>query len=471
MSQGEPPAGPERPDVTGAPGRHRVNLLQAQECLAVTVWASCGPQSAWPSQGEPPAGPRAPARRRVSHLWTPEPPAVIGQPPAGSGAPCRHRKLFQGILNTLKKKLEVAKSILADEQERMVMIQGEEQDFKEMIESEYRIRFRLMVEEEMNVQSQQGCIFNPSMREDNQNQLMEFATELKEKSQETLQRLNDLGKENMNKLKESEVRLSEQICSLQRITAELEKKCGEYTLALLQNARCSVERSESLLLQCLEPAQITDLSLCQVTGMSGMLKVLQRAVTLDPNTAHPCLVLSEDRRSICLRNVQQDVPDGPGRFIFEATVLGVESFTSGRHYWEVDVEKATRWLLGISEDSGSGHSDLPTAARDKVLLIGSRMGTNYTFWVFPPLKKVSLRGEQMHKVGVFLDCKYGQLSFYDVTDRSLIYNFSSLTFRGAVRPIFSLCIPTGGTNSDSLSICCPHVASCDVTVSPQASSA
>ena len=49
-----------------------------------------------------------------------------------------------------------------------------------------------------------------------------------------LQRLNDLGKENMNKLKESEVRLSEQICSLQRITAELEKKCGEYTLALLQ---------------------------------------------------------------------------------------------------------------------------------------------------------------------------------------------------------------------------------------------
>ncbi|XP_072632188.1 probable E3 ubiquitin-protein ligase TRIML2 isoform X3 [Canis lupus baileyi] len=172
------------------------------------------------ARGEPPAAPSARPRQ--------------GEPPAGPGVPGCHRKLFQGILNTLKKKLEVAKSILADEQERMVMIQGEEQDFKEMIESEYRIRFRLMVEEEMNVQSQQGCIFNPSMREDNQNQLMEFATELKEKSQETLQRLNDLGKENMNKLKESEVRLSEQICSLQRITAELEKKCGEYTLALLQ---------------------------------------------------------------------------------------------------------------------------------------------------------------------------------------------------------------------------------------------
>lgn len=49
-----------------------------------------------------------------------------------------------------------------------------------------------------------------------------------------LQRLNDLGKENMNKLKESEGRLSGHICSLQKMTVELEKKCGKYTLMVLQ---------------------------------------------------------------------------------------------------------------------------------------------------------------------------------------------------------------------------------------------
>ncbi|XP_047575726.1 probable E3 ubiquitin-protein ligase TRIML2 [Lutra lutra] len=382
-----------------------------------------------------------------------------------------YRELFQEILNTLKEKLEVAKSILADEQERMVMIQGEEQDFKDMIESEYRIRFQLMVEEKTNFQRLQGGVFNFNMREDGLNQLMEFATELKEKSQEALQRLSDLGKENMNKLKESEVRLSEHICSLQRIIAELEKKCGEYNLAFLQNAKYSVERSESVLLECLEPAHITDLSLCQVTGMSTMLNTLQRAVTLDPKTAHPFLVLSEDLRSVSLRNVQQDIPGSPGKFIFGATVLGVEGFTSGRHYWEVDVEKAIRWQLGISEDPASSNCDLPAASRDKFLLTGSMMGTDYTFWVFPPLKRVFLRGEQMHKVGVFLDREYGQIAFYDVTNRSLVYNFSSLTFCGAVRPIFSLCLPSGGPSSDSLSICFPHVSSCDVNVSPQSSSA
>ncbi|XP_014641770.1 PREDICTED: probable E3 ubiquitin-protein ligase TRIML2 [Ceratotherium simum simum] len=375
-----------------------------------------------------------------------------------------YRRLFQEISNVLKEKLEVAKSMLADEQERM----EEEQNFKEMIESEYRIMFRLMIEEnEVNFQSLKQCVFNLNLREASLNQLTDFATELSKKSQEMLRRLNDLERENMNKLKESELRLSEQICSLQSIPAELEK-CGESTLALLQNARYSLERSESLLLQCLQPARIADLSLCQIAGMSKMLKVLQRPITLDPKTAHPCLVLSEDLRSIRLRNVQQDVPGNPERFDFSATVLGVESFTSGRHYWEVDVEKTTKWQLGIYEDSVSRKSDIPKASADKVLLTGSLMGADFTLWVFPPLRRVFLR-EQMHKVGVFLDYEYGQISFYDVTKRSLIYNFSCLAFQGALRPIFSLCLPVGGTNSDSLSICLPHVSSCNVTVRPQSS--
>ena len=38
----------------------------------------------------------------------------------------------------------------------------------------------------------------------------------------------------MSKLRESEVRLSEQICGLQKITTELEKKCGQSASALLQ---------------------------------------------------------------------------------------------------------------------------------------------------------------------------------------------------------------------------------------------
>lgn len=67
------------------------------------------------------------------------------------------------------------------------VMKGEEQNFKEMMESEYRIRFRLMVEEEMNFRHLQECVSSPNLREEHLNQLLVFATELKGQSQETLQ--------------------------------------------------------------------------------------------------------------------------------------------------------------------------------------------------------------------------------------------------------------------------------------------
>ncbi|XP_016064468.1 PREDICTED: probable E3 ubiquitin-protein ligase TRIML2 [Miniopterus natalensis] len=365
-----------------------------------------------------------------------------------------YRKVFRELLHTLREKLEVAKILLAEEQERMVTVQGEEQNFKEVIKSEYKMMFRLVTEEnEMNFQNLQGYILNPSLREANLTQMIIFAAELEERYQETLQRLNCLGRENMNKLHESEFRLYEQIWSLHRITADLEKKCGESPLALLKDARY-LECAGSLVLQRLEPAQVIEPHLCQIPGMSKVLELLQRAITLDPKTAHSCLVLSEDLRSVSLKNVQQDVPGNAGRFDLSASVLGVESFTSGRHYWEVDVGKATKWQVGVYEDTAG--RVMPKVSGDKILLMGSMMGTECTFWVFPPLKRISLR-EQMHRVGVFLDYKYGQIAFYDVTKKLLIYNFSHLGFQGALKPIFSLCYPNGGTHSDSLSICLPDV--------------
>ncbi|EHB17260.1 Tripartite motif family-like protein 2 [Heterocephalus glaber] len=301
----------------------------------------------------------------------------------------KYRKLFQEILNLLREKVEVAKSILADEQERMMMIQ----------------------------------------------------------------RLDSWGRENMNKLKESEAKVSEHLCSLRELTTELEKQCGHPAAALLQNARYCLERNESLLLQSLVPARITHLSLCQIKRMTKMLTVHRKHITLDPKTAHPCLAFSEDLRTVRFGNIQQDVPGNPGRFDFSASVLGAESFSSGKHYWEVAVDKATQWQLGVYRDCSADNKDnMPEASPDKFLLIGSMMGPDYTFWVFPPLKKIHLQKE-MQKVGVFLDYENGHISFYNVTKRSLLYNFSRLGFQGALRPLFSLCIPNGDINSDSLTIC------------------
>lgn len=179
---------------------------------------------------------------------------------------------------------------------------------------------------------------------------------------------------------------------------------------------------------------------------------------MDPETAHCWLVLSEDLRTVRFGSIQQDVPGNPRSFDFSASVLGVERFCSGRHYWEVAVDQAAQWQLGVSRDSADNKDNTLRASPDKFLLIGSMMGTDYTFWVFPPFKKVCLQ-KKMRKVGVFLGYEYGHISFYNVTERSLIYNFSHLSFQGALRPLFSLCIPNGNMNSDSLTVCLPRAPS------------
>ncbi|KAL0176850.1 hypothetical protein M9458_029180, partial [Cirrhinus mrigala] len=59
-------------------------------------------------------------------------------------------------------------------------------------------------------------------------------------------------------------------------------------------------------------------------------------LTLDPNTAHPCLTLSTDLTSVSNSDEDQDVPDNPERIDLFPCVLGSEGFNSGKHCWDVE---------------------------------------------------------------------------------------------------------------------------------------
>uniref|UniRef100_A0A2K5HT84 RING-type E3 ubiquitin transferase n=1 Tax=Colobus angolensis palliatus TaxID=336983 RepID=A0A2K5HT84_COLAP len=148
------------------------------------------------------------------------------------------------------------------------------------------------------------------------------------------------------------------------------------------------------------------------------------AALTNPNTTHPELFLSEDRRSVRRE-----------RFDSQPCVLGWESFASGKHDWEVEVENVMVWTMGVCGDS--------VERKREVLLIPQNgfwtlemFGNQYRALSSPdrilPLK------ESLCRVGVFLDYEAGDVSFYNMRDRSHIYTCTRSAFSVPVRPFFGL---------------------------------
>ncbi|NXU59915.1 TRI39 ligase, partial [Turnix velox] len=150
----------------------------------------------------------------------------------------------------------------------------------------------------------------------------------------------------------------------------------------------------------------------------------------------PNLLLSADLKSV--RFVPSSPqhpppPPTPHRFTLYPCVLGAQGFTSGRHYWEVEVGDKTHWALGVCKDSvprqgGEAGAPLPHSGYWRLRLWN---GDKYAVTT-SPFTPLSLRVKP-RRVGVFLDYDAGKVSFYNVTDRSHIYTFSD-TFTGVIRP-------------------------------------
>ncbi|KAI5085406.1 hypothetical protein C0J45_23762, partial [Silurus meridionalis] len=74
-------------------------------------------------------------------------------------------------------------------------------------------------------------------------------------------------------------------------------------------------------------------------------------VTLDPDSAHPELILSDDGKQVRCGYKKQNLTDTPQRFTDYPAVVGNQSFSSGRFYYEVQVRGKTQWILGVMREN------------------------------------------------------------------------------------------------------------------------
>ncbi|XP_049337941.1 E3 ubiquitin-protein ligase TRIM39-like [Astyanax mexicanus] len=173
-------------------------------------------------------------------------------------------------------------------------------------------------------------------------------------------------------------------------------------------------------------------------------------VTLNPDTANPNLILSDDGKQVKHGDKQQKLPDNPERFSRATCVLGKEGFSSGRFYYEVQVSGKTWWTLGVTRETSNRKGDIRASPEDGNWTVCLWKETEYVALESPPVL-LSLK-QAPQKVGVFVDYEEGLVSFYDVEVRSHIYSFTGQSFTEKLYPFFNPRLNDGGKNSAPLII-------------------
>ncbi|XP_076715651.1 butyrophilin subfamily 1 member A1-like [Callospermophilus lateralis] len=193
------------------------------------------------------------------------------------------------------------------------------------------------------------------------------------------------------------------------------------------------------------------------------------SVTLDPDSAHHCLSVSHEKTRLTWKNpcLYRDK---------KCSVLGLEGITSGRCYWEVEIENESisMWTLGVCRKDenitliqyynifkdfihGNMGKDSYMESPDRGFWVMGKSNSRYFAWT-DPVTWLSPRNNPC-RVGVFLDYSEGEVSFYNMIDGSRIFSFPPASFSGALFPYFmfmygdvSMTICSRASGSGGLSI-------------------